>query len=60
MPLPTRNANEPHDQFIERCMGDPVMVREFPDAAKRRSVAGREADRVGLAHGRLCARPAVR
>ena len=34
MPLPTRNIDESHDQFIARCMADPVMVREFPDNCK--------------------------
>ncbi len=43
MPLPTRNVDETHDQFIERCMADPVMVREFPDAAQRRAVCQRQA-----------------
>jgi hypothetical protein len=43
MPLPTRNVDEPHDQFIERCMGDPVMVRDFPDSAQRRAVCERQA-----------------
>ena len=33
MPLPTRNIDESHEQFIARCMADPVMVHEFPDAA---------------------------
>ena len=44
MPLPTRNVDEPHDQFIERCMGDPVMVRDFPDTAQRRAVCERQAN----------------
>ncbi len=43
MPLPTRNVDETHDQFIERCMADPVMVREFPDAAQRRAICQRQA-----------------
>ncbi len=44
MPLPTRNVDESHDQFIERCMADPVMVREFPDAAQRRAICQRQAN----------------
>ena len=43
MPLPTRNVDETHDQFIERCMADPVMVREFPDAAQRPAICQRQA-----------------
>jgi len=42
MPLPTRNIDESHDQFITRCMADPVMVREFPDTAQRRAVCQRQ------------------
>ena len=38
MPLPQRKPGEGHDEFIERCMADPVMVEEFPDAAQRRAV----------------------
>jgi hypothetical protein len=43
MPLPTRNVDEPQKEFIDRCMADPVMVREFPDVAQRRSVCERQA-----------------
>ncbi|GAB6184599.1 phage major capsid protein [Thermopirellula anaerolimosa] len=42
MPLPQRKPDESHDEFIERCMGDPVMVEEFPDAAQRRAVCERQ------------------
>ena len=42
MPLPERKPGESHDEFIERCMGDPVMVKEFPDAAQRRGVCQRQ------------------
>jgi hypothetical protein len=38
MPLPQRKPGESHEAFIERCMADPVMVQEFPDAAQRRAV----------------------
>jgi len=43
MPLPERKPGESHDEFIERCMGDPMMVEEFPDAAQRRAVCQRQA-----------------
>ena len=43
MPLPTRNIDESQDQFIARCMADPVMVREFPDTEQRRAVCQRQA-----------------
>ena len=40
MPLPERNQGETHDEFIARCMGDPTVIREFPDAKQRRAVCG--------------------
>ncbi len=33
MPLPKRKKGETHQQFIERCMSNRTMVKEFPDAA---------------------------
>jgi len=38
MPLPKRKTGESHPQFIERCMGEQTMVKEFPDSAQRRAV----------------------
>ena len=43
MPMPERRAGEAHDKFLERCMGDAVMIREFPDATQRRAVCERRA-----------------
>jgi len=42
MPLPTRNIDESHDQFMIRCMADPMMVQEFPDTEQRRAVCERQ------------------
>jgi hypothetical protein len=42
MPLPTRNIDESHDQFIIRCMADPAMAEEFPDTEQRRAVCERQ------------------
>ncbi len=42
MPLPERQPAETRDQFIDRCMADPTMVAEFPDAAKRRAVCEKQ------------------
>jgi hypothetical protein len=42
MPLPTRNIDETHDQFIIRCMADPVVVQEFPDTEQRRAICERQ------------------
>lgn len=44
MPLPTRRPREPKDAFIERCMSDPVMIREFPDNKQRYAVCMRQAE----------------
>lgn len=38
MPLPTPNTGEEKDDFIERCMSDEVMRREFPATDKRVAV----------------------
>ncbi len=38
MPLPKRKKGETQPQFIERCMSNRTMVKEFPDAAQRRAV----------------------
>ena len=38
MPLPKRKKGETHPQFIERCMSNRTMVKEFPDTAQRRAV----------------------
>jgi len=43
MPLPKRRSDESHQQFIDRCMKDPVMVREYPDAEQRRAICEKQA-----------------
>ncbi|HOF17672.1 MAG TPA: hypothetical protein PK082_02090, partial [Phycisphaerae bacterium] len=43
MPLPERKTDETRDQFIDRCMADATMIREFPEAAQRRAVCERQA-----------------
>ena len=35
MPLPLPVPNENKDKFISRCLGDPVMKREYPDRQQR-------------------------
>lgn len=35
MPLPKPRKNETHDEFIERCISDDVMKKEFPDRNQR-------------------------
>jgi hypothetical protein len=43
VPLPERQTDESRQQFIDRCMADPMMAREFPDAGQRRAVCERQA-----------------
>jgi hypothetical protein len=43
MPLPKPKKGESHEKFIDRCMADAVMNREFPDAAQRRAVCEKQA-----------------
>jgi len=38
MPIPKPRANEAKKKFIQRCMSDKVMIREYPDASQRRAV----------------------
>ncbi len=47
MPLPKRKKGETHQQFIERCMSNRTMVKEFPDAAQRRAVCEDQARLLG-------------
>jgi hypothetical protein len=43
MPMPEPNQGETREQFIDRCMTDPTMVDEFPDASQRRAVCEQQA-----------------
>lgn len=38
MPLPNPQSDEKPDEFISRCMGDPVMNREYKDNKQRYAV----------------------
>ena len=40
--LPTPTAGETHDDFMTRCMADPVSNAEFPDAEQRTAVCMRQ------------------
>ena len=40
--LPTPTAKETHDEFMSRCMADPVSVAEFPDSEQRTAVCMRQ------------------
>lgn len=38
MPLPKPKKDESHDDFMDRCMGDDVMNKEYPDEKQRYAV----------------------
>jgi hypothetical protein len=40
--LPKPTSEETHDEFMTRCMADPVSVAEFPDADQRNAVCMRQ------------------
>lgn len=35
MPIPTPRKKETEQEFVSRCMGDDVMVHEYPDLPQR-------------------------
>lgn len=47
MPIPTPNKNEPIKEFISRCMGDPVMNKEFKSRDQRAAVCRTQYDSKG-------------
>lgn len=38
MPLPNKSKSEKDKEFIQRCVGDSVMNKEFPNQKKRIAV----------------------
>jgi len=38
MPMPKPTSDETFDEFIERFMGDPVMIEDYPDESQRYAV----------------------
>jgi len=38
MPIPTPYKNEDKDTFMQRCMSDEVMKREYPDPKQRYAI----------------------
>ena len=39
MPLPKPTKDDTEESFVKRMMGNPTMVKEYPDAAQREAVA---------------------
>lgn len=38
MPIPSKNKDESPKDFMSRCMGDPVMNKEYPDQSRRAAI----------------------
>lgn len=38
MPIPTPKKNEKQNEFIQRCMSNNVMVKEYPNVSQRLAV----------------------
>ena len=38
MPIPSKNKGEKKSDFMQRCMSDEVMKKEFPDIKQRYAV----------------------
>jgi hypothetical protein len=47
LPLPTPNKGESKKKFLERCMGNPTSVKDFPQAARRFAVCQSQSERRG-------------
>lgn len=43
MPIPSRKLSEPKDKYIQRCMSNPVMLKEYPDQAQRAAICYQKA-----------------
>jgi|WetSurMetagenome_2_1015567.scaffolds.fasta_scaffold711474_1 hypothetical protein len=42
MPMPKPRKDETEQEFISRFMGDPVMVKDYPDQKQRSAIAYKE------------------
>jgi hypothetical protein len=47
MPLPKPNKGETTKDFTDRCMGDDVMLADYPKSRQRYAVCMSEAERAG-------------
>ena len=41
MPIPTPKKNEKSNDFIQRCMIDPVMIKEFKNTDQRLAICSK-------------------
>jgi hypothetical protein len=42
MPIPTPKKNQEEDQFMQDCMGDPVMNKDYKDQKQRAAICYRQ------------------
>ena len=42
MPIPTPQKNQEEDQFMQDCMGDPVMNKDYKDQKQRAAICYRQ------------------
>lgn len=47
MPIPTKQKDETEKKFINRCMSDRVMIKEYPETKQRVSVCMAQAKKKG-------------
>jgi uncharacterized protein len=47
MPIPKPTKDEKQDEFISRCMGDGVMVKDYPDEKQRAAICYTQWDKRG-------------
>lgn len=45
MPIPTKQPNETDKQFVQRCMINATMVKEFPDVSQRSAVCYKQLEK---------------
>jgi hypothetical protein len=42
MPIPTPKKNQEEDQFMQDCMGDPTMNKDYKDQKQRAAICYRQ------------------
>jgi hypothetical protein len=42
MPIPKPKKNEKRNEFMQRCMADPVMIREYKNTDQRLAICAKE------------------
>ena len=47
MPIPKRKAGEKQDDFMQKCMSNPTMVKDYPDQKQRAAICYSQARKRG-------------